>query len=116
VKMLLIQTISLFLAISLYNLHKTQSTPIIFLMFFIRIILLSISTQSYLIPFFPSILNLFLFNYFFTLPRFTLQIYPFQYPITFPTTIFPTIFTTPILNNLKHHHSLTQPHLYPTNI
>ena len=63
---------------------------------------------------FASILNV--FNYFFTVPRFTLEMYRFEYPITFATSIFASIFTSAILKNLKHQHSLTERQLYRTNI
>lgn len=86
-KMLVIQTICVLLGIWVYNLDKSESSAIILLMFFIGIIVLSIWTQSYLIGFFASILNVFVFNYFFTVPRFTLEMYRFEYPITFATSI-----------------------------
>lgn len=115
-KMLVIQTICVLLGIWVYNLDKSESSAIILLMFFIGIIVLSIWTQSYLIGFFASILNVFVFNYFFTVPRFTLEMYRFEYPITFATSIFASIFTSAILKNLKHQHSLTERQLYRTNI
>lgn len=95
--MLVIQTIRVLLGIWVYNLDKSESSAIILLMFFIGIIVLSIWTQSYLIGFFASILNVFVFNYFFTVPRFTLEMYRFEYPITFATSIFASIFTSAIL-------------------
>ncbi|NGS18872.1 DUF4118 domain-containing protein, partial [Staphylococcus aureus] len=111
-KMLVIQTICVLLGIWVYNLDKSESSAIILLMFFIGIIVLSIWTQSYLIGFFASILNVFVFNYFFTVPRFTLEMYRFEYPITFATSIFASIFTSAILKNLKHQHSLGVRKLY----
>lgn len=114
--MLVIQTICVLLGIWVYNLDKSESSAIILLMFFIGIIVLSIWTQSYLIGFFASILNVFVFNYFFTVPRFTLEMYRFEYPITFATSIFASIFTSAILKNLKHQHFLTERQLYRTNI
>ena len=39
----------------------------------------------------------FIFNYFFTVPRFTLEMYRFEYPITFVISIFASIFTSAIL-------------------
>ena len=116
VKMLIIQSLCVLLGIWIYKMDKNESSAIILLIFFIGIIVLSIWTQSYLIGFFASILNVFVFNYFFTVPRFTLEMYRFEYPITFVTSIFASIFTSAILKNLKYQHSLTERQLYRTDI
>lgn len=116
VKMLTIQIVCVLLGMWIYKMDKNESSAIILLMFFIGIIVLSIWTQSYLIGFFASILNVFVFNYFFTVPRFTLEMYRFEYPITFVTSIFASIFTSGILKNLKYQHSLTERQLYRTDI
>lgn len=115
-KMLIIQTFCVLLGMWIYTIDKNESSAIILLLFFIGIILLSIWTQSYLIGFFTSILNVFIFNYFFTVPRFTLEMYRFEYPITFVISIFASIFTSAILKNLKYQHSLTERQLYRTDI
>lgn len=116
VKMLIIQIVCVLIGMWIYNMDKNESSAIILLLFFIGIIVLSICTQSYLIGFFASILNVFVFNYFFTVPRFTLEMYRFEYPITFVTSIFASIFTSGILKNLKYQHSLTERQLYRTDV
>ncbi|ARJ50858.1 sensor histidine kinase [Staphylococcus lutrae] len=116
IKMVMIQALCVLIGTWVYNMDKNESSAMILLMFFIGIIVLSIWTQSYLIGFFASILNVFVFNYFFTVPRFTLEMYRFEYPITFATSIFASIFTSAILKNLKHQHLLTERQLYRTNM
>lgn len=116
VKMIVIQILCVLVGMWIFNVYHNESSVMILLIFFIGIIVLSIWTQSYLIGFFASILNVFVFSYFFTVPRFTLEMYRFEYPITFTTSIFASIFTSAILKNLKRQHALTERQLYRTNI
>lgn len=114
-KMIVIQTLCVLIGMWVYSFDKSESSTIILLMFLIGIIILSIWTQSYLIGFAASILNVFVFNYFFTVPRFTLEMYRFAYPITFATSIFASLLTSALLKNLKYQHTLTERQLYRTN-
>ena len=80
----------------IYKMDKNESSAIILLMFYWHYRTFHLDTV---------IFNWFLRidikclrpNYFFTVPRFTLEMYRFEYPITFVTSIFASIFTSGIL-------------------
>ncbi|WRN68240.1 DUF4118 domain-containing protein [Staphylococcus aureus] len=73
------------------------------MIFLIGIILLSIWTRSYIIGFLAAIINVFVFNYFFTEPRYTFEVYRFDYPITFIISILTSILTSALLKHIKFH-------------
>lgn len=99
-----------------YELDKYESSTIILMLFLIGIILVSIWTQSYMIGFLAAILNVFVFNYFFTEPRFTFEVYRFDYPITFIVSILTSILTSALLKQIKLQYSITKKQLYRTDL
>lgn len=115
-KMLILQTLCVLLGMWIYEMHKNESSSIILLMFFISIIVLSMWTQSYVIGFIAALMNVFIFNYFFTTPRFTFEMYRFDYPITFVVSILASIVTSGLLKQIKRQYHLTKQQLYRTDI
>ncbi|CDR28809.1 sensor histidine kinase [Staphylococcus schweitzeri] len=115
-KMLLIQMICILMGIWVYELEKHESSTIILMLFLIGIILVSIWTQSYMVGFLAAILNVFVFNYFFTEPRFTFEVYRFDYPITFIVSILTSLLTSALLKQIKFQYSITKKQLYRTDL
>ncbi|MBT2813194.1 sensor histidine kinase KdpD [Staphylococcus coagulans] len=115
-KMITIQAICVLLGLWVYNADKGEQDTIILLLFLLGIIVLSMWTQSYLIGFFAAILNVFVFNFFFTVPRFTFEVYRFDYPITFTISIIVSIVTSGLLKQIKHQYIVTKHQLYRTDI
>ena len=92
----------------IYQLDKHESSTIILMIFLIGIILLSIWTRSYIIGFLAAIINVFVFNYFFTEPRYTFEVYRFDYPITFIVSILTSILTSALLKQIKFQYAITK--------
>ncbi|SUL37297.1 KdpD [Staphylococcus aureus] len=100
----------------IYQLDKHESSTIILMIFLIGIILLSIWTRSFIIGFLAAIINVFVFNYFFTEPRYTFEVYRFDYPITFIVSILTSILTSALLKQIKFQYSITKKQLYRTDL
>ncbi|MBA8760998.1 sensor histidine kinase [Staphylococcus coagulans] len=115
-KMITIQAICVLLGLWVYSADHAEQDTIILLLFLLGIIVLSMWTQSYLIGFFAAILNVFVFNFFFTVPRFTFEVYRFDYPITFTISIIVSIVTSGLLKQIKHQYIVTKHQLYRTDI
>ncbi|MBA8779883.1 sensor histidine kinase KdpD [Staphylococcus schleiferi subsp. coagulans] len=115
-KMITIQAICVLLGLWVYSADHAEQDTIILLLFLLGIIILSMWTQSYLIGFFAAILNVFVFNFFFTVPRFTFEVYRFDYPITFTISIIVSIVTSGLLKQIKHQYIVTKHQLYRTDI
>ncbi|MFW2690877.1 DUF4118 domain-containing protein, partial [Staphylococcus aureus] len=58
----------------------------------------------------------FVFNYFFTEPRYTFEVYRFDYPITFIVSILTSILTSALLKQIKFQYSITKKQLYRTDL
>ncbi len=115
-KMIAIQAICVLLGLWIYSTGKGEQDTIILLLFLLGIVVLSMWTQSYLIGFFAAILNVLVFNFFFTVPRFTFEVYRFDYPITFTISIIVSIVTSGLLKQIKHQYIVTKHQLYRTDI
>lgn len=115
-KMILIQIICVMMGLWIYQLDKHESSTIILMIFLIGIILLSIWTRSFIIGFLAAIINVFVFNYFFTEPRYTFEVYRFDYPITFIVSILTSILTSALLKQIKFQYSITKKQLYRTDL
>ncbi|AVP36098.1 sensor histidine kinase [Staphylococcus felis] len=115
-KMIFIQTVSVLIGLWIYTWDKGESSTVILLLFLIGIIVLSIWTQSYMIGFLAAILNVLVFNYFFTVPRFTFEMYRFDYPVTFAVSILVSMLTSGLLKQIKHQYKVTKRQLYRTDI
>lgn len=106
-KMLLIQMICILMGLWVYELDKHESSTIILMLFLIGIIFVSIWTQSYMVGFIAAILNVFVLITF-TEPRFTFEVYRFDYPITFIVSILTSILTSALLKQIKFQYSITK--------
>ncbi|MBD4208137.1 DUF4118 domain-containing protein, partial [Xanthomonas citri pv. citri] len=70
----------------------------------------------YIIGFLAAIINVFVFNYFFTEPRYTFEVYRFDYPITFIVSILTSILTSALLKQIKFQYAITKKQLYRTDL
>ena len=105
-KMILIQIICVMMGLWIYQLDKHESSTIILMIFLIGIILLSIWTRSH-IGFLAAIINVFVLIIF-TEPRYTFEVYRFDYPITFIVSILTSILTSALLKQIKFQYAITK--------
>lgn len=84
-----------------YNLGFTESN--IITLYILGVMLIAIYTRSSICSFVASIVGVLTFNFFFTVPRFTLQAYDSEYPITFLVMFLASLLTGSLASKLKSH-------------
>lgn len=70
----------------------------VIMIFILGVIIVNIKTRGYILGFIWSIISIFLFNYLFTAPRYSLEVYDKSYLVTFPIMLIVT-FTIGTLTN-----------------
>ncbi len=78
-----------------------MSTEGIMSIYILGILMISVMTTHFIYGYSASILTVFIFNYFFTEPRFTLRVYDQDYWITFISMFIIASITSSIANRLK---------------
>lgn len=81
---------AVFITISLIFYHFKLSESSIIMILILGIIIVTIKTKGYTLGFIWSIISIFLFNYLFTKPRFSLHFSDKNYLFTFPTMLIVT--------------------------
>ncbi|OUN22182.1 sensor histidine kinase KdpD [Pseudoflavonifractor sp. An85] len=84
-----------------YNFGFTESN--IITLYILGVMLISVYTRSSICSFVASIAGVLTFNFFFTVPRFTLQAYDSEYPITFLVMFLASLLTGSLASKLKSH-------------
>ncbi|MFT8348669.1 ATP-binding protein [Clostridium saccharoperbutylacetonicum] len=84
--------------ISLFIDHLGFSDANVMMLFILGVIIVNIKTRGYILGFVCSIISIFLFNYLFTEPRYSLEVYDKSYLATFPIMLIVT-FTIGTLTN-----------------
>lgn len=73
----------------------------ILLVYIIGILFISINTNGYIIGIISAFINAIVFNYFFTIPRFTLSIHDTSYLMTLPFFIMASIITSTLTSKIR---------------
>lgn len=73
----------------------------IIMIYILGVIIISINTHGYFLGFISSIISVMLFNFFFTAPRLSLQIYDKSYLATFPMMIIVTFIIGTLTNKIQ---------------
>ncbi|MDR3594914.1 sensor histidine kinase KdpD [Clostridium sp.] len=84
--------------ISLFIDYLGFNTANVIMIFILGVIIVNIKTRGYILGFVCSIISIFLFNYLFTDPRYSLEVYDKSYLATFPIMLIVT-FTIGTLTN-----------------
>lgn len=84
-----------------YNFGFTEAN--IITLYILGVMLISVCTRSSICSFVASIAGVLTFNFFFTVPRFTLQAYDSEYPITFLVMFLASLLTGSLASKLKSH-------------
>lgn len=84
-----------------YNFGFTESN--IITLYILGVMLIAIYTRSSICSLVASIAGVLTFNFFFTVPRFTLQAYDSEYPITFLVMFLASLLTGSLASKLKSH-------------
>ena len=99
-KEILISTLIMIITIiiSLFIDYLDFNSTNVIMIFILGVIIVNIKTRGYILGFIWSIISIFLFNYLFTAPRYSLEVYDKSYLVTFPIMIIVT-FTIGTLTN-----------------
>jgi len=92
--LIMIITIIISLFIDYLDFNDTN----VIMIFILGVIIVNIKTRGYILGFIWSIISVFLFNYLFTAPRYSLEVYDKSYLVTFPIMLIVT-FTIGTLTN-----------------
>lgn len=84
-----------------YNFGFTEAN--IITLYILGVMLISVCTRSSICSLVASIASVLTFNFFFTVPRFTLQAYDSEYPITFLVMFLASLLTGSLASKLKSH-------------
>lgn len=101
IKSFLILLLATLVGFVFYELGFTE--PNIMTLYILGVMLISIFTKSAICSFFASFVSVIAFNFFFTEPRFTLQVYDNGYPVTFLVMFFASLLTGSLAAKLKSH-------------
>ena len=93
------------LGVLLYNLGFTDSN--IIPVYILGVLLTSLFTRGYFCGIVGSLLNVMLFNFFFTEPRLTFHAYNSKYTVTFAIMLASSIITGTLASKLKSHSKLS---------
>lgn len=93
------------LGVLLYNLGFTDSN--IIPVYILGVLLTSLFTRGYFCAIVGSLLNVMLFNFFFTEPRLTFHAYNSKYTVTFAIMLASSIITGTLASKLKSHAKLS---------
>lgn len=100
-KSALILVLSTLIGFLFYHLGFTEAN--IITLYILGVMLVSVSTKSSVCSFIASIVSVLTFNFFFTVPRFSLQAYDSGYPVTFLVMFLASLLTGSLASKLKSH-------------
>ena len=101
VKSVAIQAMATALSVAFYQMGFSDAN--IIMAYILGVLLTAVSTSNMLCSSASSIASVFIFNYLFTEPRFTLQAYDAGYPATFLIMFLAAIMTGTLASRLKEH-------------
>ncbi len=87
--------------ISLFIDHLGFSDANVMMLFILGVIIVNIKTRGYILGFICSIISIFLFNYLFTEPRYSLEVYDKSYLATFPIMLIVTFIIGTLTNKIQ---------------
>jgi two-component system sensor histidine kinase KdpD len=91
--------IATIISLIFYSLGFSEAN--IIMVFILGVIIINIETTGYLLGFICSMISIVLFNYFFTEPRYSLQIYDKSYLATFPIMLAVTFIIGTLTNKIQ---------------
>ena len=100
-KSALILAVSTLIGFLFYHLGFTEAN--IITLYILGVMLVSVSTKSSVCSFIASIVSVLTFNFFFTVPRFSLHAYDSAYPVTFLVMFLASLLTGSLASKLKSH-------------
>ena len=100
-KSALILVLSTLIGFLFYHLGFTEAN--IITLYILGVMLVSVSTKSSVCSFIASIVSVLTFNFFFTVPRFSLHAYDSAYPVTFLVMFLASLLTGSLASKLKSH-------------
>ena len=100
-KSALILAVSTLIGFLFYHLGFTEAN--IITLYILGVMLVSVSTKSSVCGFIASIVSVLTFNFFFTVPRFSLHAYDSAYPVTFLVMFLASLLTGSLASKLKSH-------------
>lgn len=100
-KSILLLVLATLIGFLFYYLGFTEAN--IITLYILGVMLVSISTKSFVCSFIASIVGVLTFNFFFTEPRFSLHAYDSGYPVTFLVMFLASLLTGSLASKLKSH-------------
>lgn len=100
-KSALILVLTTLIGFLFYHLGFTEAN--IITLYILGVMLVSVSTKSSVCSFIASIVSVLTFNFFFTVPRFSLHAYDSAYPVTFLVMFLASLLTGSLASKLKSH-------------
>lgn len=114
VKTLILITGSTLLGLLFARLGFTEAN--IITVYLLGVLLIAVTTSHRFYSLIASVVNVFLFNFFFTEPRFTFNAYDSQYPVTFAVMFFSALLVGSLATKIKLQAKQTSQTAYRTKI
>ncbi|MCI6375629.1 MAG: sensor histidine kinase KdpD [Clostridiales bacterium] len=114
VKTLAIFALATALSLAFYELDFSEAN--IIMAYILGVLLTAVTTSNRLCSSITSIASVFIFNYLFTEPRFTLRAYDTGYPVTFIIMLLAALMTGSLAARLKHHAQESAQTAYRTRV